>query len=229
LPPPDFESGASASFTTPAVWVRNQYKWIMCRFLGVSLLILCCCSCRPREPLVVSVRIETAWAFSVAPITDSERMLVKDEMFRTLRRAYDGFDVRFEEGTSNKRIIRIEDTPVSRSQPVYFGATGITFPASPVSSVRADVMYHVMLTAAACSDAQPCSRTRAELMQGLGRGLGATAAHELGHQSNFRFALDSRCDDCYDGSQTMAPHFFGEKRWSAEAREIMQRVLPPRS
>jgi hypothetical protein len=70
---------------------------------------------------------------------------------------------------------------------------------------------------------------RAALVDGLGRGVGATAAHELGHQAGFRFALDSRCDDCYDGrASTSYAHFFGRMHWSDPALQIMVRTLPRR-
>ena len=62
----------------------------------------------------------------------------------------------------------------------------------------------------------------------LGRGIGATAAHELGHQAGLGFATDSRCEDCYDGNtSTRNVHFFGEKHWSDAALTRMKHVLPP--
>jgi hypothetical protein len=65
------------------------------------------------------------------------------------------------------------------------------------------------------------------LLDGFGKGIGATAAHELGHQAGFSFAIDSHCDDCYDGNtSTGYNHFFGTKHWSDRAMQIMRRVLP---
>ena len=106
----------------------------------------------------------------------------------------------------------------------------MTYPASIVSSVRFDVLMFEELAAAGCRDAMTCTKTRTELLEGLGRGVGATAAHELGHQAGFRFVRDSPCDDCYDGNRsTSYAHFFETKHWSPEAAAVMSRVLPPAS
>jgi hypothetical protein len=49
----------------------------------------------------------------------------------------------------------------------------------------------------------------------------------LGHQVFLGFALDSKCEDCYDGrTSTTYEHFFGTKHWSNDALAVMRRVLP---
>src|SRR5206468_12541024 len=102
-------------------------------------------------------------------------------------------------------------TPLFRAP----GAAGLTYPASTVSSVRFDVLFFAERSAAGCHDATPCTKTRAELLEGLGRGIGATAAHELGHQAGIEFVRDSPCADCYDGNRsTSYAHFFETKHWS---------------
>jgi hypothetical protein len=104
----------------------------------------------------------------------------------------------------------------------------VTYPASRVSSVRVDVLVNAEMAAANCRDLSRCTKTRTELLNALGKGIGATAAHELGHQAGLGFAMDSPCDDCYDGkTSTSSDHFFGDKHWSDGATEIMRRVLPP--
>ncbi len=151
-------------------------------------------------------------------------------MLETLRTAYKGFDVRFSEASGGARLIRVEDTPYVSDprQLVSFGAAGVTYPASPVSSVRVDVLFIAELAAAHCSDVVHCEKSRADLVNGLGRGIGATAAHELGHQAGLGFVTDSACDACYDGrSSTSYSHFFGNEHWSDRAMQAMRRVLPP--
>src|SRR5262249_6802328 len=100
---------------------------------------------------------------------------------------------------------------------------------STSSSVRPDVLINLELAAVQCHDIDHCVKSRAELLRGLARGIGATAAHELGHQAGFGgFALDSDCNACYDGHSATSPvHFFGTKHWSARALAIMKHVLPP--
>jgi hypothetical protein len=195
------------------------------RAAWLALLTLSIAACRGSpQPLTVAVNFQNSWTFDGVALTGPEIHVVQSAALKTLRDAYAGFRLQFMEAASGPRVITVEDTPYS--SPVYLGATGITYAASFGSSVRADVLFRLMLSAAACPDFTTCRKPRDELLRAFGRGLGATAAHELGHQTGFRFARDSRCEDCYDGRATSSGHFFGHKHWSAEAEAIMRRVLP---
>jgi hypothetical protein len=181
-------------------------------------------ACSPRPPVSVAVSFQSAWRIGTVSLSDSEVSAVRQAAIQTLKDAYGGFDVQFVEAAAGRRVIRIEDTPYGRP---FFGAAGATFPASTSSSVRVDVLANALLAAAQCEDVVPCAKSRAELVAALGRAVGATAAHELGHQAGLGgFALDSRCDDCYDGRSTRFRHFFATKHWSADALAVMRRVLP---
>jgi hypothetical protein len=191
-------------------------------------------SCTSRsKPLRVSVVFENSWIriLDNEMLTDQEKSLVKNTALQTLRSAYRGFGVQFSDEPSGARLIRVEDTPYGTYGPgsvVYYGAVGMTYPVVTVSSVRSDALYVAELAAARCRDIISCtSKTREQLLEGLGKGIAATAAHELGHQVGLHFSRDSRCDDCYDShSANTYVHFFGTKRWSADAMTIMRRVLP---
>lgn len=76
---------------------------------------------------------------------------------------------------------------------------------------------------------QQTGLSRAELVTALGRGIGATGAHALGHQGGFNFTPDVKgCLDCYDSvSAVSRVYLFGALHWSDRAREVMRRVLPP--
>ena len=189
-------------------------------FVAVAIV-----ACRSR-PMNVGVTFDTSWTFGSATLDHSDQAIVKAATFTSLRQAFTGFDLRFAETDQAERLIRVEDTPYGSK--LAFGAVGMTYPASLGSSVRIDVLFFAELSAAKCTDVDRCTKTRAELWDGLGRGVGATAAHELGHQAGyFRFARDSPCDDCYDGRWSgTATHFFGTKHWSPEAFAIMNSVLP---
>jgi hypothetical protein len=192
-------------------------------------LALSVVSCH-RSPVNVGVVFATSWKFDTASLNEFDSSPIKRHALETLRRAYAGFGARFAEGAFGTRLIRVEDTPYVSDprQLTSFGAAGVTYPASTVSSVRVDVLWNAEMAAAGCPDIAHCTKTRAELLDALGRGIGATAAHELGHQAGFAFAVDSHCDDCYDGeTSTSYTHFFGNKHWSDRAVQIMRRVLPP--
>ena len=201
--------------------------------IAAALLAGACPSaCRRRVPLDVVVTFVNSWRLAGAALSADDQAIVKRTTLDTLRSAFEEFDVRFDEARNDSvpaaaRIIRVEDTPYSRPA-LTFGAAGVTYPATRVSSVRFDVLVNAELAAAACPSLARCTKTRSELLEGLGRGIGSTAAHELGHQGGLEFARDSACDDCYDGTSSASyAHFFGRKHWSDRALRIMRRTLPP--
>jgi hypothetical protein len=164
-------------------------------------------------------------------LTNQEQALVRDTAMQTLRSAFAGFSVHFSNIGSSEHLIRIEETPYGTygtTTAVHPGAVGRTYPVATVSSVYPDALYYAELTAARCRTITGCdTKTRGQLVDGLGRGIGATAAHELGHQAGLEFSHDLQCDDCYDSHRAdTVTHFFGVKRWSPAALTIMQRVLP---
>ena len=198
------------------------------RRLSLAALLLAAISCRSATPIDVGVTFANTWRVAGDPLTTPEQARIKDVALATLHAAFEEFDVRFGEPRKGERTIRVEDTPYGRM--MNFGAAGMTYPASIVSFVRFDILANTVLATAQCAHIDGCrSTTRAELVDGLGRGIGATAAHELGHQAGLGFSHDARCDDCYDGdASTSYAHFFAAKHWSGAALAQMQRTLPGR-
>jgi len=215
----------------------------MSRF-AVALAAVWLASCRfTHAPIDVAVVFANSWTLAGVTFQPSDQSVVKTTALETLRRAYAGFDVRFAETidtsdangprarsrrVSADRTIRVEETQYASAPSLRApGAAGMTYPVATVSSVRIDVLLTEELAAAGCRDLRNCARPRAELLEGLGRGIGATGAHELGHQVGIRFVNDVPCDECYDGSRsTSAAHFFAPKHWSPEAVAGMKRALP---
>ena len=182
-------------------------------------------SCARRSPLNVAVVFTTAWTFAGSALLEEDRFVVKDAALVTLRHAFDGFAVRFAETPTGGRTVLVEDTPYATNASDRLYAAGLTYPLSVVSRVRIDVLFKDELAAIHCSALQVCGMPTHEVLHGLGRGVGATAAHELGHQVGF--AVDTACDDCYEGgSATSYAHFFSEKHWSDRVIERMKQVLP---
>jgi hypothetical protein len=185
-------------------------------------VLLSVSACAPRAARVdVGVIFGGDWTLGPIALTGDEVARIKARSFETLRRAFAGFDVDFDERADRDRIIRL-DRNLMR-----VGATPI---GSKESVVSLDGVHLTLLSVTRCRDIASCETySRAELVDALGRGIGATAAHELGHQAGFRFSRDSRCDACYDGASARSrEHFFGEKHWSDAARAAMSRVLAPR-
>ena len=191
------------------------------------LLALSIGSCSRPASIKIAVVFSTTWAFE--SLNQADQAVVKRAALDTLRQAFDGFDVVFAETAAGDRTIRIEDTPYASNpgQLISFGAAGVTYPAAMVSSVHDDVLFSAELAAVRCPKVNECTKTRTELIEALGTGIGATAAHELGHQTGFGFSHDSPCVECYDGkSSTAYVHFFGVKHWSDQAVRRMRQVLP---
>src|SRR5215470_229315 len=151
--------------------MRDGQSWTVI-FASAALCALASCS-RPR-PITVAVLFETRWTFRGESLVDRDRSVVVQTTLDTLRRAFDGFAVLFVDQPLGDRTIRVEETPYTKDprQLITFGAAGLTYPASRVSSVRIDVLFNEELAAAHCSAIVDCSRPRVELMRALGRGVG---------------------------------------------------------
>jgi hypothetical protein len=166
----------------------------------------------------VGVVFGDSWTLGPVALTNEETSVLRAVALATLRKAYGGFAVDFEERADRERVIRLER---------FLFRPGSTAIGSRVSIVNLDAIHLTALAVTGCHDIVACAAyPRAMLVDALGRGIGATAAHELGHQAGLLFVRDSNCDVCYDGASSKSrAHFFGEKHWSNEALVIMNRVL----
>lgn len=72
----------------------------------------------------------------------------------------------------------------------------------------------------------PSGASRPEMLAGIGRGIGAAAAHELAHQMLSRAMADDTTDiDSYEYfSADRTSQYFGQLHWAA-ARPALQKVL----
>jgi hypothetical protein len=193
----------------------------------LGILELCACTARP---LHVGIVFTTSWQFAGERFSPQEADQVKAGAIDSLRAAFYGFAVRVDGDAAAPHLIRVENTPTDRDRGAVAnpGAVGLTLLFAAASSVRVDSLYLAELAAANCASASDCRLTRQQLIAGLARGIGATAAHELGHQVGLEFSTDAVCDDCYDGAGAATyAHFFGHEHWSKGALAIMRRVLPP--
>ena len=185
-------------------------------------------SCAPR-PVSIGLVFDNEWRLNAATLTTEEQTALKTTALRALQQAFHGFDVTVREGRSADRLVIVDTGYVAglrqRGQPAPVGET---LPFARASYVHFDEMFQTLLAVVGCADLAGCRTSREEMIEALGRGIGATAAHELGHQVGFNFAVDAICDACYDGRTSRTDeHFFGSLHWSDAALSTMRRVLPP--
>lgn len=196
--------------------------------LAAAACVACAAGCGGPAPVVVSVGFHNSWTIGGVPFSELEQRRVREIAVDTLRAAFSGFDVRVAEGVAaSTNHIVVEDTPYSA--PMYFSGVGLTRPTAAVSSVRVDGLLGAELSVLGCESILRCStKTRHEMVAGLGVGIGATAAHELGHQRGLGFTHHASCDDCYDSVRSASyAHFFGRKHWSTDSLRAMRAVLRP--
>jgi hypothetical protein len=183
------------------------------KFVGTFVTPALTLSCyQGAASITVGVIFDNSRRLGTESLGEADVALLKRAALNRLQEAYAGFAVRFREGTFGTRTITVVDTSDASDWPrshMALGAAGVTYPAARSSSVRVDVLFRAELAAAHCRDVGHCAKTRPEILEGLGRGIGATSAHELGHQGGVGFVTDSSCDDCYDGRTSVSyAHFF---------------------
>jgi hypothetical protein len=193
------------------------------------VLAISAVACGGRGPVTVSIEFRNSWTIGGVPLAAAEQRVVRSAAVGTLRAAFSAFDVRVAEDDriASHRIV-VSDTPYSA--PMYFGGVGLTRATAADSSVHADGLFSAELTVLGCESMLRCAaKTREKLVVGLGVGIGATAAHELGHQRGLAFTHHAACDSCYDSAtSTSFTHFFGRKHWSPDSLHAMRAVLQPR-
>ena len=191
------------------------------RICLVAAMVLGLAACSPLPPVQVGVVFDNNWVLGPIALTAEEQGRFKTAAMSTLREAFSDFNVEFVAGGQLDRVIQL-DRNLMR-----VGATSI---GSKVSDVSLDGVNLTLLTVVGCRDIASCDGySRSTLVDALGRGFGATAAHELGHQAGFRFVRDIDCADCWDGASAKnRQHFFGGKHWSPSAIAVMRWTLPRR-
>jgi RHS repeat-associated protein len=142
-------------------------------------------------------------------VSPSEVAEVKLWTYQTMRLAYSGWAVVISEGGGTNRIV------INQAYP---NSAGDTRPFASTSDVNLNQL------AAMARTHTPAGAPRTELLAALGRGIGATAAHEFAHQ----MGVDHQDHDAfsYDYDSADVPqHFYGQLHWTGSARTILERKL----
>ena len=148
-------------------------------------------------------------------LSDEEISIVKMSAYEELRKAVSGFKVVVTEGGGTNKIIVSPELGVCGSTPNF---------ASTVSKV-----YYQKQDSNARSYSKERGITdKGQILIALGKGIGATAAHEFSHQMGFPSdPLTDRLSWDY-GSCDRPEHYFEELHWSTPALENLRKAIPPR-
>jgi RHS repeat-associated protein len=194
--------------------------------IAISITLLTLPACNSRIPLItVGVEFRNTWDLGRNPednLTAPEQDTVKYVAFQTMRAAYSGYGVIFSEGPGGGRHIYVNNQ--------LGPGVGVTYVINKYSDLYFWNLWSRLESVLDCSALSGCVRKgfdRTVVAAALGRGIGATAAHELGHQAGLNFVQDIPCDDCYDSdtADTFA-HYFDILHWSDGAKARMKNVLP---
>ena len=153
-------------------------------------------------------------------LSDTEIELVKLWAVHTMRRAHSGFAIELSkrDGTN---IIHIRD--VCTHVRCDADSAGDTWPLSKSSNV-----YYSVLAKRALSHATGQRNDRMHVLMGLGQGIGATAAHEVGHEWPIGMpTVDQRHDgggyDYYTFDRYH--HSYGQLHWTEASLTLLRKNL----
>jgi hypothetical protein len=166
-----------------------------------------------------------------AVLSSTEQAIVRSEALQAMRDAFRGYDVTFSTpDLGAPRQVSVKEKLHPKVPP---GEIAIGFsPGDLTSEVYFPNVWSTLESIVGCPPLNNvCLQTkqlsRADVLRAFGRGIGNTAAHELGHQPPYFFTADvvpSVCAVCYDSARgNSRAHFFGGPLgWSPWAKRKMR-------
>jgi RHS repeat-associated protein len=193
--------------------------------VGISLVLMTMSACNSKlKVITVGVEFPAAWDLGRDTLEQPVIDLVKQTALQTMRDAYKDYNVLFNEG-GGARKIKVHNKVGQ--------AVGVTWVTNGFSDLYLENFYNPLTNQLKCYPLSECVREGHydwnTIAMALGRGIGATGAHELGHQVGLNFVQDIACDSCYDSDTAETrDHFFGPLNWSERAKRKMDIILPRR-
>lgn len=171
---------------------------------------------KPLTPIVVFDWQIQKWSVGREPLDSSEVDEIKATAIETFKGAFSGFGIVVSAGGGTNRITVKGELG---------GSVGSTD--TSIIDTYASTVYYENIANFAQRYAKELGKTdRREIIRGVGRGIGAAAAHEFGHQK--RFTTDNTIDvnsyDYYSGERWQ--EYYGELHWTPQALEVMKKKLP---
>jgi len=185
-----------------------------------------------RTPISVAFSFADA-AFSAAPeiegrlggpLTVSDIAAIKRISRAEIERAFAGLPIRVTDGPGFWRI-RVIPTVITQSfnRRMRINAAGASYGFGPLGG-GGFVNFNTLARNAARY--APPGASRRQIVEGIARGIGRSAVHELAHMMVAGIPIDSRADvNAYEyNSADRASQYYGELRWTS-AWPVIQRKI----
>ena len=156
------------------------------------------------------------------PIDDGEKAMIREMAQREMASAYADLRVRFTENRRAYHRVRVVQGELEGATKLSRGAAGQTMAMGPVGG-DSTISFHVAVRGAFAYAAPQA--TRREILEGIGRGIGRTAVHELAHQFLGPTSAHSRDDRSYEyGSPDRIGQYYGPIHWSTAWEPLRARL-----
>jgi hypothetical protein len=156
------------------------------------------------------------------PIDEREAAVIRGVARAELDAAFARFRLRISDRRRAPYTVRVvQEFPASRQRP--FGAAGQSLVLAPLGG-HGSVSF-LMLGSLAIAHAPPGSR-RADIIEGIGRGIGRTAAHEFAHLLLPGVGMHASVDErSYEFERAARPgQYYGPIHWDIAAAPLEKRL-----
>lgn len=156
------------------------------------------------------------------PLTASEIDAIKQISRDELTHAFSGLKVRFRDGKEARWTITVQ-LAIQRRKGQRLPNAGETFAMGPFGARSVIDFTEVLMAAIAHA---PAGIARQQLVEGIGRGAGRVAVHELAHGILGAGAMDNQTDDhSYEYFTHNRPsQYYGELHWARAWPVLVERV-----
>ena len=156
------------------------------------------------------------------PIVESEKAMIRRLAQQEMESAYADLRVRFTENRRAYHRVRVIQGVVKEVFKMSRGAAGQTTAMGPMGGDSTVSFYVIVRGAFAYA---PPQATRRDILEGIGRGIGRTAVHELAHQFLGTTSAHSGDDRSYEyGSPDRIGQYYGPIHWSTAWEPLSARL-----
>ncbi len=155
-------------------------------------------------------------------IDDQEKAMIQSVARNELAAAYANLRVRFTENRRAHYRVRVVQGPLPAVLKMGGGAAGQTNAMGPMGG---DSTVSFLVAVRGAFAYAPPHATRRDILEGIGRGLGRTAVHELNHQLLGTTSAHSSDDRSYEfDSPDRIGQYYGPIHWSTAWEPLQKRL-----